>query len=75
MEGTYQQALAVARDQGAKSLELRAAVSLAHLWHNTGRSEEAHQLVTPIYEWFTEGFDTPDLQAAGALLKMVERAV
>jgi predicted ATPase len=62
------QALAVARQQQAKSLELRAAMSLSRLWQQQGKRAEAHQLLAPIYGWFTEGFDTPDLQEAKALL-------
>lgn len=75
MAEAFQQALTVAQGQGAKSLELRAAVSLAHLWHSTGRTDDARRLLTPIYGWFTEGLDTPDLQEAGALLKKLTRAV
>jgi predicted ATPase len=64
----FQQALAVARRQGAKSLELRAALSLARLWQQQGKRPEAHALLAPLYGWFTEGFDTADLQEAKALL-------
>jgi predicted ATPase len=64
----FQQALAVARRQQAKALELRAALSLARLWQGQGTGGAARQLLTPIYSWFTEGFDTADLQEAGALL-------
>jgi predicted ATPase len=64
----FQQALAVARGQQAKSLELRAALSLSRLWQCQGKHDEARQLLAPIYGWFTEGFDTPDLQEAKALL-------
>ncbi len=60
--------LGVARRQRAKSLELRAAMSLARLWCDQGRRDEARDLLAPIYGWFTEGFDTPDLQDAKALL-------
>jgi predicted ATPase len=67
-EACWQQALAVARRQQAKSLELRAALSLSRLWQHQGKQAEAHQLLTPIYGWFTEGFDTADLQEAKALL-------
>ena len=63
-----QRALDVARSQGAKSLELRAAVSLSRLWQRQGKQDEARQLLAPIYGWFTEGFDTKDLQEAKALL-------
>jgi TOMM system kinase/cyclase fusion protein len=67
-EGCLHQALAVARRQQAKSLELRAAMSLSRLWQQQDKRGEAHQLLTEIYGWFTEGFDTPDLQEAQALL-------
>jgi len=62
------QALDIARDQHAKSLELRAATSLARLWRDQGKRTEAHDLLAPSYGWFTEGFDTPVLQDAKALL-------
>jgi predicted ATPase len=64
----FQQALAVARYQQAKSLELRAAMSLSRLWQRQGKRTEAHQFLAGIYGWFTEGFDTADLQEARALL-------
>ena len=67
-EAAFQQALAVARSQQAKSWELRAAMSLARLWQQQGKRAEAHALLAPIYGWFTEGFDTADLQEAKALL-------
>jgi predicted ATPase len=67
-EACYQAALAVARRQQARSLELRAATSLSHLWRNEGKPTEARDLLTPVYSWFTEGFDTPDLKDAKALL-------
>jgi predicted ATPase/DNA-binding winged helix-turn-helix (wHTH) protein len=63
-----QRALGLARDQGAKSLELRAAMNLAHLWWQQGKRDEARELLAPVYGWFTEGFDTADLQEAKALL-------
>jgi predicted ATPase len=63
-----QRALDVARRQQAKSLELRAAMSLTRLWQRQGKQTEAHELLAPIYGWFTEGFDTADLQEAKALL-------
>ena len=67
-EGHFQQALHWARRQGALSWELRAAISLARMWRNQGRSKEAHQLVTPIYQRFTEGFETADLKTANSFL-------
>jgi predicted ATPase/class 3 adenylate cyclase len=67
-EACFQQALAIARRQQAKSLELRAAMSLSRLWQHQGKRAEAHALLAPIYGWFTEGFDTADLQEAQALL-------
>ena len=63
-DACFQQALAVARRQQAKSLELRAATSLSRLWQQQGKRAEAHALLAPIYGWFTEGFDTADLQEA-----------
>jgi predicted ATPase len=62
-------ALDVARHQEAKSLELRAAMSLSRLWQQQGKKAEARQLLAEIYNWFTEGFDTKDLQEAKALLE------
>jgi predicted ATPase len=64
-----QQALAIARRQQAKSLELRAAMSLARLWQQQGKRAEAHALLAPIYSWFTEGFDTADLASCRSLLE------
>ena len=64
----FQQALAIARHQQAQWWELRAAMSLARLWQQQGKRTEAHELLAPIYGWFTEGFDTVDLQEAKALL-------
>ena len=55
--------------QQAKSFELRAATSLARLWQQQGKHQEAHDLLAPVYHWFTEGFDTADLQEAKALLE------
>jgi predicted ATPase len=63
------QALAVARRQQAKSLELRAAMSLSRLWQQQGRPEEARQLLSEVYDWLTEGFETADLQEATRLLE------
>jgi predicted ATPase len=68
-ETCFQQALAIARQQQAKSWELRAAMSLSRLWQQQGKRIEAHELLAPIYGWFTEGFDTADLQEAKALLE------
>jgi predicted ATPase len=68
-EECFQRALDVARRQEAKSLELRAAMSLSRLWQQQGQREEAHALLAPVYAWFTEGFDTADLQEAKALLE------
>ena len=56
------------RSQQAKSFELRAAISLARLWQRRGRRNEAHALLAPVHDWFTEGFDTQDLKDAKALL-------
>jgi predicted ATPase/energy-coupling factor transporter ATP-binding protein EcfA2 len=67
-EARFQQALAIARRQQAKSWELRAATSLARLWQQHGKRQDAYALLAPVYEWFTEGFDTVDLQEAKALL-------
>ena len=63
-----QQALTVARQQEAKLLELRATVSLSRVWQQQGKRAEAYNLLAPMYGWFTEGFDTPDLQEAQTLL-------
>lgn len=63
------EALDVARRQSAKLWELLAATSLARLWQRQGRREEARELLTPVYDWFTEGFDTRDLKDAKALLE------
>jgi class 3 adenylate cyclase/predicted ATPase len=68
-EAWLQRALEVARRQEAKSLELRAAMSLSHLWQQQGKRDEARELLAPVYGWFTEGFDTADLQEAKALLE------
>jgi predicted ATPase len=67
-EGWLQRALDVARRQETKSLELRAAMSLSRLWQQQGKRAGAQALLAPIYGWFTEGFDTADLQEARALL-------
>jgi predicted ATPase len=65
----FQRALAVARTQQAKSWELRAAMSMARLWRDQGKREEARELLAPVYGWFTQGFDTLDLKEAKALLE------
>jgi predicted ATPase len=67
-ESCFEEALALARRQSAKSLELRAAMSLGRLWRDQRRRAEAHDLLAPVYVWFTEGFDTVDLKQARALL-------
>jgi predicted ATPase len=67
-EGLYRKALSIAEEQGAKLWELRGATSLAWLRRDQGRRAEAHDLLAPIYGWFTEGFDTLDLKDARALL-------
>ena len=64
----FERALAVAREQQAKSWELRAAMSMARLRRDQGKREEARELLAPVYGWFTEGFDTLDLKEAKALL-------
>lgn len=70
--GCFRTALAVAREQGTRGFELRAAVSLARLWREQGRRAEARALLAPVYGWFTEGFATPDLEAAKMLLDGLE---
>jgi predicted ATPase len=70
-ETWLRRALDIARRQQAESLELRAAMSLSRLWQRQGRRTEARELLAPIYGWFTEGFDTADLQEAKALLEEV----
>ena len=67
-ETSFQHALDIARRQQAQSLELRAVMSLARLWQHQGKRDQAHQMLAACYGWFTEGFDTPDLQEAQALL-------
>jgi predicted ATPase len=67
-EADFERALAVARAQQAKSWELRAAMSMARLWRDQGKRQQAHDLLAPVYGWFTEGFDTLDLKQAKALL-------
>jgi predicted ATPase len=67
-QAALEEALLIARRQQAKSYELRAATSLARLWGEQGRRTETRDLIAPVYGWFTEGFDTPDLKEAKALL-------
>ena len=67
-EAYFERALAIARQQQAKSWELRAAMCMARLWRDQGKREEARDLLAPVYGWFTEGFDTLDLKEAKALL-------
>ena len=68
-EAYFELALAVSRQQQAKSWELRAAMSMARLWRDQGKVQQARELLAPVYEWFTEGFDTHDLKEAKALLE------
>jgi predicted ATPase len=67
-EAYFQQAIEIARLQSAKSLELRAVMSLSRLWQQQGKCAEAHELLADVYNRFTEGYDTVDLQEAKALL-------
>jgi predicted ATPase len=67
-EKYFEKALNVASQQQAKSWELRASMSLARLWHSQGKPQQARELLAPVYNWFTEGFDTSDLKEAKALL-------
>jgi predicted ATPase len=71
-ETCFHDALAIARNQQAKSFELRAVTSLARLWQQQGKRQEAQDLLAPVYHWFTEGFDTADLKEAKALLHELE---
>jgi class 3 adenylate cyclase/predicted ATPase len=68
-EACFLKAIEIARKQQAKSLELRAVMSLSRLWQQQGKKKEAHEMLAEIYGWFTEGFDTKDLQEAKALIK------
>src|SRR5262249_38415840 len=68
-EASFRRAATVAQHQSAKLFELRASTSLARLWCDQGRDAEARDLLAPVYGWFTEGFDTPDLKDAKALLE------
>jgi predicted ATPase len=73
VETCFQQSLTVAQSQQVKSLELRAATSLARLWQSRGKRQDAYDLLAPVYEWFTEGFDTADLKDAKGLLEELKR--
>jgi predicted ATPase len=70
-EAYFERALAVARKQQTKSWELRAAMSMARLWRDQGKRQQAHDLLAPVYGWFTEGFDTLDLKEAKTLLNVL----
>src|SRR5207244_1135502 len=72
VEACFHEALAIARRQSAKSWELRAATSLSRLLHTQGKAAAARALLSEVYGWFTEGFDTADLQEARALLEALE---
>jgi predicted ATPase len=72
-QANFERALAVARQQQAKSWELRAAMSMARLWRDQAKRDAAHDLLAPVYGWFTEGFDTVDLREAKALLDQLGR--
>ena len=69
VDAYFQRAIGIARWQEAKSWELRAALSLSRLWQQQGKRAAARELLAPLYSWFTEGFDTADLQEAKALLE------
>jgi len=71
-EASFHYAIRIAQSQQAKSWELRAATSLARLWQQQGKRQEAYDLLAPVYGWFTEGFDTADLKDAKALLYELE---
>ena len=68
MEACYERAINIARGQDARSLELRFSTGVARLWHMQGKIKAARELLAPIYAWFTERFDTPDLKEVRALL-------
>ena len=70
-EECFWRSIEIARRQSAKSLELRAVMSLSRLWQHQGKKEEARQMLAEIYGWFTEGFDTADLQEAKVLLDLL----
>jgi predicted ATPase len=71
-EAYFERALAVARQQQAKSWELRTAMSMARLWRDQRKRQQAHDLLAPVYDWFTEGFDTLDLKEGKALLEQLK---
>jgi len=73
VESLFERAIDVARKQKAKSLELRATMSLARLWQKQGKEKEAHKRLAEIYNWFTEGFDTQDLKDAKALIEELSK--
>lgn len=72
-ERQFQEALQAAKAQGAKSFELRAAMSLARLWQKQGKQQDALELLAPVYDWFTEGLDTGDLKEAESLLEALRK--
>jgi hypothetical protein len=74
-EACFLKAIDISRKQQAKSLELRATMSLARLWQQQGKKAEAHHMLSKIYNWFTEGFDTKDLQEAKELLESLESGI
>ncbi len=67
-EASFREAINVAQHQNAKTWELRAAMSMARLWRDQGKRDDARELLAPVYGWFTEGFDTRDLKEAKALI-------
>jgi predicted ATPase len=73
-ESCFNQAITIAQNQEAKSWELRAVTSLARLWQRQNKCQDAYDLLAPVYNWFTEGFDTADLQEAQALLTALGRS-
>ena len=70
-ENCFKQGIEISKRQGAKSLELRASISLSRLWRNQGKNKDAKRLLTEIYNWFDEGFNTADLKKARSLLDML----
>ncbi len=74
-QASFDQALRITRTQQAKSLELRATISLSRLWQRQGQPQQAHTLLADVYQWFSEGFETGDLQAAKTLLNTLEREI